>query len=200
MDLLMILGLVIAGIVLIVALGTAAGLFIYLDLMSYTATGSETLSPSGTPAGHALVVYDPGVTGSARNAASEIAGELQSKSYTVELAGVRSAVAGNVSGYDVIVIGGPTHWDMWGGAAKSYLQNLNASPAVKVGVFATGIVAPKINDSAYMHNFVTNLPDNSPVKVKSAMKLVTDMNGNAINKTSDPIDKQCSEFVAAVLQ
>jgi menaquinone-dependent protoporphyrinogen IX oxidase len=199
MDWLMIVGLLIAGIVLIAAVATAASLFIFMDLMSYTATGSETLSPAGTSAGQALVVYDPGVSGAAKNAAVIIAKDLQSKGYSVNLTGVRSATTLSVSGYDVIVVDGPVYGDKLGSSVQTYLQNLNASQQAKIGVFATGTVAPKSNDSAYMIKFIANLPDNSPVKVKSARKLVTDINGNAVDKTSGYVDKQCSEFVAELL-
>ena len=200
MDLLMITGLVIAGIVLIVAVIIAVMLFVFKDILSYTATGSKTLSPAGASAGQALVVYDTGVSGAAKRAAVKIAGVLQSKGYTVNLAGVRSATAMSVSGYDVIVVDGPVYGDKLGSSVQTYLQNLNASQTAKIGVFATGTVAPKSNDSAYMIKFVTNLPDSSPVKVRAAGKLVTAMNGNVINKTSGHFDKQCSEFVSALLQ
>jgi menaquinone-dependent protoporphyrinogen IX oxidase len=195
----MIIGLVIAGIVLIVAVVSAAGFSVYKDLLSYTATGSETLGPAGASAGQALVVYDPGVSGAAKKAAVIIAKDLQSKGYTVNLTGVRSTTATRVSGYDVIVVDGPVYGDKLGSSVQTYLQNLNASQNAKIGVFATGTVAPKSNDSAYMIKFVTNLPDNSPVKVKAAGKLVTDMNGSAVNKTSGHFDKQCSEFVSELL-
>jgi hypothetical protein len=199
MDLLMIIGLVLAGIVLIVAAVTAAGLIVFKDLLSYTATSSETRSPAGASAGQALVVYDPGVSGAAKKAAIIIAEELQSKGYTVNLSGIRSATARSGAGYDVVVVDGPVYGDKLGSSVQTYLQNLNASQKAKIGVFATGTVAPKNNDSAYMIKFVTNLPDNSPVKVKSVRKLVTDMKGKAVNKTNGYVDKQCSEFVSELL-
>ncbi len=45
-----------------------------------------------------------------------------------------------------------------------------------------------------------NLPDGSPVKVKSAMKRVTDFMGKDVNKTGGDVDKQCNEFVTELLQ
>ena len=69
-----------------------------LDLMSYTATESETLEPEGTPVGKAMVVYSPGLSGQAKQAAKEMAQALQSQGYLVELAGVRSGAASNISG------------------------------------------------------------------------------------------------------
>jgi len=199
MDWIMILGLAIAGIVLIVAVVIAAGLFVFMDILSYTATGSKTLSPAGVAAGQALVVYDPGVSGAAKKAAVKIAGDLQTNGYTVNLAGVRSVTAVSVSGYDVIVVDGPVYGDKLGSSVQAYLQSLNASQKAKIGVFATGTVAPKNNDSAYMIKFVANLPADSHVKVKSAGKLVTGMNGKAVNKTNGYVDKQCSEFVSELL-
>ena len=95
------------GIILIVVVAFAGMAFIVYDVMSYTATSSETLNPTGNMAGSALVVYDPGVTGASKNAASVIAGNLQSNGYKVNLAGIRSTEAATTSGYDVIVISGP---------------------------------------------------------------------------------------------
>ncbi len=111
MNWLMIIGLVIAGIVLVVVVAAiAAGVLFCGDIMSYTGPGSKTLSPAGTSVGKALVVFNPGLSGEARTAAEKIAGDLQSKGYTVNLAGIKSADAANISGYDVIVAGGPMYW------------------------------------------------------------------------------------------
>lgn len=81
--------------------------FVFMDGMSYTATGSQTLNPSGTVTGNALVVYDHGVSGQAKNFAAAVAGDLRDKGYQVVLAGVRSTAASDVAGYGVIVTGGP---------------------------------------------------------------------------------------------
>ena len=111
MDLIMTLGLVVAGIVLvIVAAGIAAGALFCGDIMSYTATGSNTLSPAGTQVGKALVVYNPGLSGAAKDAAEKIREDFQSKGYAVTLAGIKSSKAANISGYDVIVAGGPMYF------------------------------------------------------------------------------------------
>jgi hypothetical protein len=37
--------------------------FVFYDVMSYTATDSETLNPAGNVVETALVVYDPGISG-----------------------------------------------------------------------------------------------------------------------------------------
>jgi menaquinone-dependent protoporphyrinogen IX oxidase len=95
----------------------------------------------------------------------------------------------SVSGYDVIVVDGPVYGDKLGSSVQTYLQNLNASQKAIIGVFATGTVAPKSNDPAYMIKFVTNLPENSPVKVKAAGKLVTDMNVTLSIKRRSSINK-----------
>src|SRR5512144_1915096 len=84
MNGLMTLGLIVVGIIVIVAaIGTVMGLLFCGDIMSYTDKSSQILSPAGTPVGKALVIYNPGVSGAAKNAAAEIAGDLQSKGYTV---------------------------------------------------------------------------------------------------------------------
>ena len=112
--------------------------FTVLDVMSYTATGSKILSPAGSPVGNALVVYDPGISGAAKNAALTIAGDLQSKGYTVDLAGVKSSTVGNVSGYNIIVAGGPTYGGVTSRSITAFLKALTPPKAATIGVFATG--------------------------------------------------------------
>lgn len=146
MNGLMTLGLIVVGIVVIVAaIGTVMGLLFCGDIMSYTDKSSQVLSPAGTPVGKALVVYNPGVSGAAKAAAAEIAGDLQSKGYTVDLAGIKSEAAANTSGYDVIVAGGPMYWGKVCNSVDEYLKALKPQKDVVVGVFGT-TGAPQFND------------------------------------------------------
>jgi len=185
------IGLIAVAIVILVVLAAFAGMAaLFMDVMSYTATGSETLNPAGTPAGNALVVYDPGVSGTAKNAAVSMASELLSQGYVVELAGVRSAAAANVSGYDIIIVGGPTYAGNVSSSIAAYLNSLNAPADATIGIFATGSVGPENDDPAYMRKFVAGIPDDSPLKITSAVKLVS----------QDDINKKCAVFVTGLLQ
>lgn len=134
MDLLIIIGLVIGVIVLVLIVSVVV---IQLDLVSYTATGVEKLSPSGTAIGNALVVYDPGVTGAAKKAATEIANDLKSKGYNITLAGVRNSTVTNTVDYDVIIAGGPMYFGKVSSSIDTYLKTLNIPENVKLGVFGT---------------------------------------------------------------
>ncbi|MGZ7120121.1 MAG: hypothetical protein ACXVH2_10455, partial [Methanobacterium sp.] len=91
------------GIFLLIIIAIVAAGFVFFDVMSYTATGSEKLDPAGTALGKALVVYDPGLSGGAKDAATKIGYNLQSSGYDVILAGVKSSTAANITGYKVIV-------------------------------------------------------------------------------------------------
>jgi flavodoxin len=130
---------VIAGVVIalivVVAVSSIAALF--LDFSSYTATGSQTLSSSGVSVGHALVVYDPGLSGASQKAAQMIAGDLQEKGYTVDLAGVRSSAASNPSSYGVVVAGGPMYFGKATSSIEGFLRTLASGRQVKLGVFVT---------------------------------------------------------------
>jgi hypothetical protein len=53
--------------------------YIVFDVISYTATGSQTFNANGNVTGNALVVYSPGLSGETRNLANSIARELQKK-------------------------------------------------------------------------------------------------------------------------
>jgi flavodoxin len=113
--------------------------------MSYTGPGSKTLSPAGKSVGKALVVFNPGVSGEARKAAEIIAGDLQSKGYTVNLAGIKSPAAADVSGYDVVIAGGPMYFGRVSNSVDGYLNGLKPQNGVKLGVFGT-TGAPEFND------------------------------------------------------
>jgi len=99
--------IVIAVFAVIIILIAAFGAIIILDLAAYTATGSQTLTPTGTSVGKAIVIYDTGLSGTAKGVADKVASDLQTQGYTVTLAGVKSSAAANTTGYGVIVIGGP---------------------------------------------------------------------------------------------
>lgn len=180
------IGLVIILIILvaIVAMG-----FVFLDAMSYTATGAESLSPAGNVTGNALVVYDPGITGFAKDVATKVAGDLQSNGYTVTLAGVRSSAAANVSGYDVIVAGGPTYAGNVSSSIRSYLQELKPSSNARIGIYWTGGY-PMSDDPTFIQHFVTGLPDGVGPQVKATIKLAS----------SDDVSGRCEGFVTELLR
>jgi flavodoxin len=193
MNWLMIIGLVIAGIVLVVALAAiAAGVLFCGDIMSYTAPGSKTLSPSGTSVGKALVAYNPGLSGAAKDAAERIAGDLQSKGYTVSLAGIKSADAANISGYDVIIAGGPIYWGRVSNSVDAYLNALKPQNGVRLGVFGT-TGSPEFHDSdiASFEKQVAACPCSGMLNKTAATKTI---------RSGDAANTDCSEFVAVVLQ
>ncbi|CAJ37078.1 flavodoxin domain-containing protein [Methanocella arvoryzae] len=138
MSLLTIIILVAVILVLLAIIAlVASGGIICSGLTGKMATGAESLSPAGQIAGNALVVYDPGVTGAAKKAAAEIAGDLQSKGYKVELAGVSSTAASSASGYDVVVVGGPIYFGKASNSIEAYLKGLELQENTKLGVFGT---------------------------------------------------------------
>jgi len=130
---------------LLVIAGTVVGLLVFatvatfavisMDLASYTATGSEALAPTGTQVGRSLVVYSPGLSGAARDAARKVAGELTARGYAVDLAGVRSAKTQEGAAYDVVVVGGPAYWGKLSASTGDYLKTLTGS--ARLGVYAT---------------------------------------------------------------
>jgi menaquinone-dependent protoporphyrinogen IX oxidase len=127
---------IVVHVVIIVLLVSVFAVLTF-DLASYVATGSETLNPIGTPVGSALVVYNPGLSGSAKQAATIIAGDLQTKGYTVDLAGVSSKTATNPSSYDIIVAGGPMYFGKATSSIEGYLKTITQQQPAKLGVFVT---------------------------------------------------------------
>jgi flavodoxin len=182
----------IAGLVIIVIIVVAVASMsvIVLDLMSYTATNSQTLAPAGTPVGRALVVYDPGVTGAAKNAAEKIAGDLQADGYLVDLAGIRSGAANNSSGYSVLAVGGPIYGGNTSRSVTSYLKTLAPRANSKIGIFAIGESQFYVQDIASLNNETAWIHGDNP-----SYNVTVD---NVIR--GDEADNDSSGFVADLLK
>jgi flavodoxin len=116
----------------------AFGAIIVLDVAAYTATGSQTLTPTGTSIGKALVIYDPGLSGTAKGVADKIAADLQAKNYTVTETGVKSSAAGSSAEYRIIVVGGPVYAGALTSSVKDSLKGISIAEKSKVGVFGSG--------------------------------------------------------------
>jgi flavodoxin len=132
--------IILAIFALLVIVVVAFGAIVVLDVAAYTATGTKTLTPTGTSIGKALVIYDPGLSGTAKGVAEKVASDLQTQSYTVTLAGVKSSAAANTTGYSVIVVGGPVYAGALTSSVKDALSSLALShdEGAKIGVFGSG--------------------------------------------------------------
>ena len=171
-------------VVVVVLLVSAVAMFSF-DLSSYGATGYQTLNPAGTSIGRALVVYDPGYSGAAKQDATRIADDLQAKGYTVDLAGVRSGTASNKSGYNIIVAGGPMYWGQVSSSIDGYSKTVPNS--AKLGVFgSTGSSTLSESDYTSLVNQVTSAAHNE----NAAVKLIRDG-----NETND-----CADLLSALVQ
>jgi flavodoxin len=182
--------LLIVGVIAVIAVLAilAAMSVIIFDLWSVTAGGSETLNPAGNVTGHALVVYNPGITGGAKSVADLIANDLKADGFSVTLAGVKSGAASDVSTYDVIVAGGPIYAGNPSGSIKSYLQSLHPAASAKIGVFGFGTVKIDNSDKSAVVKDVASVPADT-LNIKAAMKLTGE----------DDKTARCAAFVSELL-
>jgi flavodoxin len=171
---------------IIVAIGSVG--IIMADVAGNFATDSKAL-PNGAAIGKALVVYDPGLSGGAKEVATKIGYNLQSSGYDVTLAGVKSSAAANLTGYAVIVVGGPIYAGKPASTVQAYLNSLNPSAQVKVGAFGFGDVKVDNSDSTAVMQDVAPLPSGSSVAFDAVIKMTS----------SDNIDSRCAEFVTDLL-
>jgi flavodoxin len=157
---------------------------IVLDVAGNFATDAHPL-PNGAAIGQAIVVYDPGLSGAAKDVATKIGYNLQEGGYNVVLAGVKSATSANLTGYDLIVVGGPIYMGKAASTIQTYLSSFNPPADAVVGVFGYGSV--KIDDfnQTTINQEVAPLPSGSPVTLGPAIKIVN----------TDNIDSKCQEFV-----
>jgi flavorubredoxin len=158
MNILKILGVILAIIVV-------AGVIVW-GISYYNSTSSNTLNPNSNVTGTALIVYDPGLSGAPKNVATKMANELQQKGYEVKLAGIRSNDAVNVTGYNVILVGGPTYAGDASSVVKTYLEGLNIPQNVTVGVFSVGSGADDQDSNMIMQQILQNKNVTVKVSVK----------------------------------
>lgn len=188
MKLLTIIGLAIVTLILLTVAFLGIG---SQDWISYAATGSETLSPAGTSMGHALVLYDPGLSGVAHGAAVKVADCLKQNGYIVTLAGIRSSAAKNASGYGIIVAGGPVYMGVPSNSVTSYIKALTLPHEARLGVFAIGSDQSYDSDTASVGKAVTSLwNDSHPNIPQPVIKVFGQSN----------IDQKSGDFVTALLR
>jgi menaquinone-dependent protoporphyrinogen IX oxidase len=180
--------LAVFAILIIAVVSFAAVLF--LDLAAYTATGTKTLNPSGTSVGTALVVYDPGLSGTAKAVAEKVAADLQAQNYTVTLAGVKSSAAGNTSGYSIIVVGGPVYAGALTSSVKDSVSHLPADSGGKVGIFGSGQGATSTEDIAQIKQSI-GAPLQSNLSLANAVVV-------KIGETED-LANRAQDFVSQLL-
>jgi hypothetical protein len=186
--------IVIAGIGFGLIVVVLVGVFVVInmDLSSYTATGSETLAPAGTPVGRALVVYSPGFSGAAKDAAAKIARDLAAKGYAVDLAGVRSATASKGAVYDVVVAGGPMYFGKVSASVGDYLKASMLRGDARLGVFGTTGTGQYVeSDFKSLTDQVVSLAGGDSFHGNTAIKLIL---------TGSETDANCADLVSAVLQ
>lgn len=177
------LGKIIGISLVIVIIAAVLGFSIaFYDVMGFNDKESQTLNPDGAVVGNAMVVYDPGITGTAKKVADSIAKDLQAKGYRVELAGISSSKADNISDYSVIVVGGPIYDGNASSSVNEYLKNLKISQNTSLGVFASGIDPDSANNNLTLLKEAAPLPENSDLQIKAVMKVVNgNIDNNAIN-------------------
>jgi flavodoxin len=163
--------IIIAVFVAILIIVGAFAATIFLDLAAYTATGSQTLTPTGTSVGNALVVYDPGLSGTSKGVADKIASDLQSQSFTVTLAGIKSSAATKTAGYTIIVVGGPIYAGSPTASVKDDLKNLKPDSETKVGLFGSGQGATSQSDIDMIKSSVPALSNSGSLSNAIVVKI-----------------------------
>jgi flavodoxin len=153
--------IILAIFAVLIIIVIAFGAIIFLDVAAYTATGSKTLTPTGTSVGKAIVIYDPGLSGTPKGVADKVASDLQAKGYTVTLAGVKSSAATDTNGYNIIVIGGPVYAGALTSSIKDALSNMVLSHGLKVGVFGSGSGATSPDDISMLKQSMPTRSDDS---------------------------------------
>ena len=179
--------LVIFAVVIISGIGFFA--LVIGDVAGSLATGTHSL-PNGAATGKAIIVYDPGLSGGAKDVATKIGYELQSSGYDVLLAGVKSSAASNLTGYKVVVVGGPIYAGKPASTIQTYLNNFQPPTNAKVGAFGYGSVKIDNDNSTAVTQDVAPLPSSSKVTFNAVAKVTS----------SDNMNNLCQDFVTNLLK
>jgi flavodoxin len=169
--------------VIIIIVVAFSAIFV-LDVVAYTATSSTTLASEGASMGNALVVYNPGLSGTTTRVAEKIAVDLQANGYTVTLAGIKSSAATNTAGYSVIVVGSPIYAGGPTSSVKDFLNGLEGS-GFSLGVFGSGQGASTPDDVTMVRDAVPVLQGGGTFSDAVVVK---------IGETEN-LDDRASEFV-----
>lgn len=176
------------GVILVILIAVGVMEFVFYDVNSYTATGTEELNPAGTSVGKALVVYDPGLSGQGKDAANAIAKNLQEKGYAVTLAGISSSEIKDVSKYNLIVVGGPVYAGKNSKSVESYLGDLKVNSA-KIAVFAVGEDADILNNTEMLKKEVAPLPEGNSLHIVAVTKFIE----------NEDFNPKAAQFVNSIL-
>ncbi len=181
-----ILKVVLAVFAVILIVAFAGFSLIVFDVAGGFATGTHIL-PNDSAVGQAIVVYDPGLSGKAKDVASQIGFDIQDSGYQVLLAGVKSSAAANLSSYDVVVVGGPIYVGSPAGSIQDYLRTFAPTQNATVGVFGYGNAS--VDNPNAVQNEVAPLPADSTVNLAATAKIVS----------SSDIKIQSQNFVTQLL-
>lgn len=162
--------IIFAVFVILMALFIASAAIITYDVAGALATDMHPL-PNGAPTGQAIVVYDPGLSGGAKDAATKIGYALQDAGYNVTLAGIKSGAAANTAGYNVVVVGGPIYAGKPAKSVQDYLNTFSPAASPKVGVFGYGSIKIDNSDTAAV---TQDVAASSNLQLTAVAKIVSD--------------------------
>jgi flavodoxin len=172
----------------LVIVGVVVVSLLFMDAAGNLATNSQSL-PSGAAIGKALVVYDPGLSGGAKDVATKIAYSLQSAGYDVVLAGVKSSDASNLAGYSVIVFGGPIYAGKPASSIQAYIDSFNPPVNAKVGAFGYGSIKEDNTKTSAIAQEVAPMPKDASWNIDAALKAAS----------GDNINSLCQQFITKLL-
>jgi len=88
------------------------------------------------------------------------------------VAGVKSKAAANLTGYAVIIVGGPIYWGKSTGTIQTCINYINQTvpETVQVGYFAYGNTPNNLNQTD-VNKEIANLPNNAPLNHTFGLKI-----------------------------
>jgi len=116
----------------------ATGVMSYLWLNREVLSQVEVLNLEGD-GGTALVVYHPGKSSSQQKVTSAFAEALVSNGWRVEITTASSQAPTELSGYDLLVLGGPTYWFTPNRPIRRYLSTLGDLRGKRTAVIITAM-------------------------------------------------------------
>jgi hypothetical protein len=177
---------VLLTLVVVIVVSVIVVAAVFKDFAGSSANDSQTLAPSGTPVGRAMVVYNPGLSGQAKDAAMAMGEQLRVQGYEVTVAGVSSEAAVNLTNCEVVIVGGPMYGGKCSSSIESYLRSFEPKNEMRLGVFTTTGNANFDQSSLdSLEDHVNSLVGSDPYIVKTDVRLILTVG----------VDEDCTEMV-----
>jgi menaquinone-dependent protoporphyrinogen IX oxidase len=169
------------GLGVLVLISALTGVYIINRAMQETVTDLKTINPESSGP-KAIVIFSPGVSDYHQKVTESFASGLVSSGWRVDIVTASSQTLTDLTGYSLLVIGGPIHGALPSKPVKDYMSKVNSLKGIRVFAVLSSL-GGKQQGEQYISDWVTKL-DGVGV---GALSLSTGSPNVSVDGTTDPV-------------